>query len=349
MRAVSIVAVGLSSLISLACSQAPSSAEDGSGSETQTETEGSETDSEPEGWRPVLQANAQLGALMSVWGPSPAELFVVGGQPEPGGGVILRGADERWAAEALPAETSMLNWVYGVDGEVWSVGIGGAIVRREGAAWVAEPSGTDRVLWGLWGASADELWAVGGDGVGDAPVLLRRDAELGEWAPVELPELGVDAHALFKIWGLAAADVWAVGDAGAAVHWDGASWTAVPDPDGVDLISVWGSDAEGLIAVGGRASARVDRLIDGAWVGETLALPGLNGVWVDPEAGATAVGVQGTIYRIGAGGFELSEEVSGTAMVLHAVFGFAGGPRYAVGGSLLMPAPFVGVIVKTDT
>ncbi|HVI03728.1 MAG TPA: hypothetical protein VM869_33780 [Enhygromyxa sp.] len=333
------------------------SAEDGdtgSGSDTTVESESeSETGIESSSWEPVLQADMEIGALMSVWGPSPDELFVVGGQPEAGGGRILRGGDDRadrvdpWELESLPAEVAMLNWVYGVDGEVWSVGVGGAIVRREAEGWVAEESPTDRVLWGLWGASAAELWAVGGDGVSDDPVLLRRD-EAGEWTSVELPPLGTESHALFKIWGRAADDVWSVGDAGAIVHWDGSSWTAHSDPDGIDLISVWGSPDEGVIAVGGRANGRIDRLSDDAWSGQTLAIPGLNGVWVDPVEGATAVGVQGTIYRVAAGGYELEQEDANTSMVLHAVFGFSGGPRYAVGGSLLMSPPFVGVILRAD-
>ncbi len=333
------------------CTQVSSEGADlsdsGSESETSSESE-TGTEPEPEGWQPVMQANQDIGALMSIWGATPDELFVVGGQPQDGGGRVLRGHDDSWESEALPDGVAMLNWVYGVDGMVWSVGMGGAIVRREPGAWVAEPSPTDRVLWGLWGASADELWAVGGDGVTDTPVLLRRDKATGEWTSVELPPLGADAHALFKVWGNAADDVWIVGDAGASVHWDGTSWTAHPDPDGIDLISVWGSASEGVISVGGRASARVDRMVDDAWTGQTLALPGLNGVWVDPEGHATAVGVQGTIYAISPGGYELEPEPSDTSMVLHSVFGFAGGPRYAVGGSLLMPAPFVGVILRTD-
>jgi hypothetical protein len=348
-RAVVIATVGL---ILAACAQAP--AEDGeeSGSGSDGETEMSDTESEtgpePSAWQPVLQANEEIGALMSIWGPSPDELFAVGGQPEPDGGRVLRGSDSTWEPEPLPPGISMLNWVYGVDGLVWSVGTDGAIVRREAGAWMAETSPTDRTLWGLWGASADELWAVGGNGVSDDPVLLRRDGATGEWAAVELPPLGTDAHALFKIWGTGANDVWSVGDVGATVHWDGESWTAHPDPDGIDLISVWGSPDEGVIAVGGRANGRVDRLVGDVWSGETLALPGLNGVWVDPVDGATVVGVQGTIYRVSASGFELEPEDSGTNMVLHSVFGFSGGPRYAVGGSLLMPPPFLGVILRIE-
>ncbi|HLT38529.1 MAG TPA: hypothetical protein VK034_19715 [Enhygromyxa sp.] len=349
MRTVLLATFGL---IFGACVQTPSKAEgSGEGSDSESGDESgdeSETGTEPAAWQLGLQAQHDIGALMSVWGPSPDQLYVVGGQPEPGGGRVLRGREQTWEPESLPPETSMLNWVYGVDGQVWSVGLDGAIVRREPSAWVTEPSPTDRVLWGVWGASADQLWAVGGDAVSDDPVLLRRDGATGEWTIVELPPLAVPSHALFKIWGTAADDVWSVGDAGAAVHWDGVAWTDRSDPDGIDLISVWGSPAEGVIAVGGRANGRVDRLVDGAWSGQTLAIPGLNGVWVDPVEGATVVGAQGTILRLGAGDFEIEVEESGTAMVLHSIFGFEGGPRYAVGGSLLMPAPFVGIILMIE-
>jgi len=349
-----------------ACVQDSSASEQGSdtGSSDATTPASSsdtgETGTEDEGWRVVAQVGPDVGALMSVWGPSPSELFVAGGQPEAGGGRMLRGHDSVWEPESLPAGVGMLNWVYGVDGSVWSVGLGGAIVRRGAdGVWASEASPTDRTLWGVWGASADELWAVGGDGVVDDPVLLRRTpagegGEGGEWTLVELPELDAngDAHALFKVWGRAADDVWIVGDAGAALHYDGLVWTAIPDPAGVDLISVWGSASEGVIAVGGRANARVVRWIDDAWVGQVAGEPGLNGVWVDPEGGATLVGLQGSIHALArldratsSPGFDLEPEPSGTSMVLHAVFGFAGGPRYAVGGSLLMAPPFVGVIV----
>jgi hypothetical protein len=340
-RAAALLALGL---FVGGCVQA--AAEDGedTGSDSQTETSESETGSEPSTWQTVYQANDSIGALMSVWGPTSEEVFVVGGQPDRG--QVLRGRDTNWVTEFLPNGTPMLNWVYGVGDDTWAVGIGGAIVRREPGEWVAETSPTDRTLWGVWGASADELWAVGGDGVSDDPVLLRRDGATDEWALVELPPLG-NSHALFKIWGTGANDVWSVGDAGAIVHWDGQSWTSHSDPDGIDLISVWGWP-DGAIAVGGRANGRMLRLVDGEWSGETLDIPGLNGVWVDPFGRATVVGAQGTIYRVLLGGFELEEEESGTVMVLHSVFGFDGGPRFAVGGSLLMPPPYVGVILQID-
>lgn len=315
----------------------------GDGSDTAGDT-GSEL-----GWERVYVADESVGALMSVWGPSPEEVYAVGGQPMPPAGVVLRFDGSEWQQETLPADTPMLNWVFGLDGQTWAVGQGGTILVRDGAGtWSPEQSPTDRVLWGVWGADSASLWAVGGDGLGDDPVLLRRDGDTASWEAVLLPELGVESKGLFKVWGRAADDVWIVGDLGATLHFDGGEWTAHPAEGGVDLISLWGSASEGVVAVGGRASGRVARLEGESWVEEQLELPGLNGVWVDPAGPVTAVGNQGRILAINPGSFAYALEDSPSPMVLHSVFGFSGGPRFAVGGSLLMPPPHVGVILRAD-
>ena len=287
---------------------------------------------------------------MSVWGPGPEDVYAVVGQPDPDPkATILHFDGSDWSEESTPAGTPMLNWVFGSEGRTWAVGQGGTIVTREDdGSWSAETSPSDRVLWGLWGADSSELWAVGGDGLGDDPVLLRRDGATDSWEVVTVPDPGNDCRGLFKVWGRSAGDVWVVGDNGATLHWDGTEWTAHPTEGAVDLISLWGSDAEGIVSVGGRASGRIARLEDDVWSESVLGLPGLNGVWVDPQGPITAVGVQGTILSVTPGSFDYVEEESGTAMVLHSVFGFPGGPRFAVGGSLLMPPPMLGVILRID-
>ncbi len=316
---------------------------------TDTTDTADSTDTDPgAAWERVWQADESQGALMSVWGSSPDQVHVVGGQLEPLSGTAMIFDGTQWTVETLPADTPMLHWVYGVEDRVWAVGRGGAILVRAADVWTAEPSPTDRTLWGLWGASDDELWAVGGDGLSDAPVLVRRDGGSEAWELVDLPELSVGSHGLFKIWGRAADDVWIVGDLGASLHWDGSAWTDHSTTDNIDLISLWGSPAEGIVGVGGRASARIVRLADSSWSGETLDLPGLNGVWVDPSGPITVVGNMGTILAVEPGGFTVTAEVSGTGQVLHAVYGFEGGPRFAVGGSLLAPPPYTGVILRSD-
>lgn len=309
--------------------------------------ESGETGEDPS-WERVVQADASLGALMSVWGPSASEVYAVGGQPEPEGrATVLRFDGTTWSEEATPEGAAMLDWVFGVDDRVWAVGRAGTILVREAGTWASETSPTSRTLWGVWGASADELWAVGGDGTSDPPVLLRRDGASESWSEVELPALSVDTHGLFKVWGSAADDVWIVGDVGASLHYDGVAWTDYSTSDNVDLISVWGSPSEGIVGVGGRASGRIVRVVDGAWVGETYELPGFNGVWVSSEGTTTVVGNMGKILRVAAGGFEIVEETSGTPLVLHAVFGLDDGTRYAVGGSLLAAPPYTGVVLRS--
>ena len=101
-----------------------------------------------------------------------------------------------------------------------------------------------------------------------------------------------------------------------------------------------------MIAVGGRSDGRIARFEGDAWVEEVLPIAGLNGIWIDPNGTATAVGTDGRILALEPGGFDYAFEPSGSMMVLHAVFGFSGGPRFAVGGNLLSQPPHVGVILR---
>lgn len=311
------------------------------------------TSSEPTGttgadasWQIGLQLDVDRGALLSVWGPAPDEVYAVGGQlvsASESSGVLFRFDGAAWTEQPLPADTPMLHWVFGVDDELWTVGREGTALRRVGDTWTAEATGVSTILWGIWGAHKDALWAVGGDGVDDDPVLIRWDG--ATWTPVALPPTG-DSGGLFKIWGSGPDDITAVGDRGLALHHDGASWTVQATGDLADLISVWGRGPGEHLAVGGRANARVARWDGAAWTGETLPLPGLSGVWMDPSGAATLVGTQGTIAELPAGSLEPTPQPSPTLLLLHAVFGFADGTRFAVGGSLAGAPPYVGVIVQ---
>jgi hypothetical protein len=316
-------------------------------------TSGAASSGEPTGttgaaatWDIALQLGTDKGALLSVWGPAADDIYAVGGQPisaVESTGVLYRYDGAQWSEQPLPAGTPMLHWIFGVDGELWTVGRAGTTMRREGDTWVTHPTGVDTILWGIWGAHKDALWTVGGDGVDDAPVLLGWDG--AAWSPVALPPTG-DSAGLFKVWGSGADDVTAVGDRGLALRFDGVAWAVQPTGDLADLISVWGRAPDQHLAVGGRASARIARWNGAAWTGETLALPGLSGVWMDPSGAATIVGNQGTIAELPAGSMSPELQDSPTLLLLHAVFGAADGSRFAVGGSLNGAPPYVGVIVQ---
>lgn len=335
-----------------ACGQAPAGetsttkpASTGTGTTAVDDPTGSTTET-ASAWEIGLQIPVAGGALMSVWGPTANEVYAVGGQlqsPTESTGVLYRFDGARWSEQTLPAGTPMLHWVFGVDGDLWTVGRDGMAMRREGDKWAVHPSGVDTILWGVWGPRANLLWTVGGDGVDDDPVILRWDG--AAWTPEVLPSTG-ESTGLFKIWGTGADDVTAVGDRGLALHFDGDAWTTSPTSDLADLISVWGRSPTEHLAVGGRANGRIARWNGASWSGETLPVPGLSGVWMDPSGAATVVGMQGSIAELAPGSMELVAQDSPTLLLLHAVFGFADGPRFAVGGSLAGKPPYVGVIVQ---
>ncbi len=255
-----------------------------------------------------------------------------------------------WSEVELPAGTPMLNWVFGFGpNDVLAVGESGVVLRFDGARFVREPTPTDEDLWGVWGSGPGEVWAVGGRGRAAGQATLLRRGQDG-WAQVPLPDVerpGVNA--LFKVWGTAAADVIVVGQRGIILRYDGADWSEEGAGLSDDLISVWGSGRDHVVAVGGRGNG-VAAVYDGrSWRRFTLAPePGLNGVWTDEPETAWIVGEAGTVFvldtatgSVRPAGPELDPEARQADF--HAVFGGAG-ELVAVGGNFSRPrGPFRGI------
>lgn len=314
--------------------------------DTTTATEG--------GWEVVLEAGEDQGAIFSVWGPDAARVYAVGGQQGAGGlstGTMLVRDAGSWSTLALPADTPKLNWIHGGPTIRVAVGERGAILRRAGdddaTAWTVEGCATVLPLWGAWAVADDDVWVVGGDGFDRPPVLCHFDG--AAWENVELPVLEGDPKALFKVFGLAADDVWAVGDVGLVLHYDGAAWTRVAIDTTSDIISLWGTGPSELLAVGGRASGVLARWDGAAWSVTDLAEnAGLNGVWMDPAGEAHTVGIGGTVLAVAPGSTSPTAQEVPTLLTLHAVWSPGDGTFVAVGGSLEMPPPLVGIIVEKN-
>ena len=89
--------------------------------------------------------------------------IVVGGSPE--AGVILRdGGDGVLSVVDHGHSVGLLNWVHAFsDGSFVAVGYDGAVLKSDdGLTWEMVELETDQRMWGVWGASADDVWAVGG-------------------------------------------------------------------------------------------------------------------------------------------------------------------------------------------
>lgn len=245
-------------------------------------------------------------AWMGVWSDG-ATIYTAGGTPETGALGRIAGGALRF--ETLP-DGPHLWWVFGTDAEhVWACGDGGRILRRQAdGTWIAEPTGlpAETVLWGMWGSSSADLWAVGGTNASGGPrgVVLRSTGD-GVWTRVEHPALPVedpnDEFAglnLYKVWGTGPDDVHLVGEGGVALRWDGQTFTRLEtDTRGV-LFTVHGRPEGPILAVGGLNESVVRRFDGAAWIddGAPAGLP-LNGVVVRPDGTAWASGARGLLMR----------------------------------------------------
>lgn len=298
------------------------------------------------GWEVIAELGPELGMVMSVWGPSASEVRVAGGQRDGDGstGFVLLRTGDAWDPETLPSGTPMLNWVGQAGADTWTVGLQGTALRLEDGAWIAHETPTDVTLWGVWGSAPDDVWAVGGDGVAEAPTLLRFDGT--SWTLETLPAIPPDSHALFKVWGANADDVFIAGDHGVLMRRVADAWEVTELRSIAPMIAVWGLSPTEVVAVGGRSNARIARWGVDSWQDVTLEEPGLNGVWLASDGTATLVGRLGVIFELLPDSLVPVQAPPPTNLLLHAVHGFEDGSRIAVGGSFEGPPPWVGVIVE---
>lgn len=304
-------------------------------------------------WQPAFDAT-EFGAFMSVWGRGPDDVWTVGGQPDFGGsvpeGVAFHWDGTAWERVALP-EGGMLNWVHGTADSTWIAGEGGRVLRIDAAGQVTAWNDlVDADLWGLWASADDDVWTVGGrprdrEGV---PIMLHFDGT--DWTSVELPATDdVGARSLFKIWRADTGELFAVGARGVVLANTGDGWQRQDSGVGDDLISVWGRSATDVAIAGGRSQGLVGRFDGTDWTfQEPERVTGLNGVWMAADGTVFVDGANGRVLRAAAGEADFERIDTPTSELLHGFWAVDGGPCFAVGGSLLAPPPYVGVVLRAD-
>lgn len=239
--------------------------------------------------------------LLDVWGSGPEDLFAVGIN-----GTIVHNARHAMpdiAPRPLPAGKKYMRglWVRSPD-RMYMVGYKGKIFRSDRARWVAMQSGTDRELYGLWGADSGDLYTVGRGGV----ILHHRD-----------------------------------GDTNAGTRWTSIEWTPLDGrTPGPTLRAIWGQDSVSfengvrgpVIHAVGSGGRIVERSASGDWREvESSTDVNLHGVWVSERGRGFAVGDDGTILSRPPGGLWRAMMVDGPAVDLRGVWGSADDDVFAVG------------------
>lgn len=295
------------------------------------ETDPSGTGGNGPGWE-VVHEDLD-GALLSVWGTSETDVWVAGGDARDGSGpLVLHYDGSAW--ERLPTGQTEGNlwWVFGFDGgPIYFGGDGGVILRYAGGAFtLLDTPGTDTVF-GIWGASPDDMWAVGGSF--DTSGFAWRLAGDTWQAEPSLPADVVADAAIWKIFGISADDVWLVGSDGVSFAWDGSALTQADTGVGSSLFTVHGN-AQRFVAVGGLASGIIVENDGSGWTNALAgaASYGLTGVVLEGTEGGYAVGQYATVLSRSAEGWKEVDTGLSTQRDLHGVWVDPAGGVWAVGG-----------------
>jgi hypothetical protein len=282
-------------------------------------------------------------ALISVWGSAEDDVWAVGS--DRGEGPLVLHWDGQKLEKLDTGATGDLWWVYGfADGPVFMGGAGGNILRYEDGEFAPTSTPRDDVtVFGLWGSSPQDMWAVGAsDGGADGAFAWR--LEVDEWldAPGFPEDLATD-KALWKVWGSAADDVWLVGTAGVAVHWDGSSFETANVGGGESLFTVHYGGGR-FVAVGGGVSGLVFENDGEGWQpAEHDALYALIGVHVTSRGRGYAVGRFGAVVEERDGKWQDTEGPD-TIRTLHSVWADPAGGLWTVGGELDVRPMVAGVL-----
>ncbi len=287
-------------------------------------------------------------AFLSVRAVHDDDVWMVGSEMEDGssGPSAWNWDGEGWTALALGAHAGEeLWWVHPTADRVTLVGTGGTILelnRASGDLPVHSGPDAETTFFGVWGAAADDVWAVGGVvGGGALPALWHRDAD--GWTEVTVDGAS-EGELYFKVDGTAADDVWVVGEPGILMHWDGAEWTTTAAPDGLEaskFLTV-AANGDGPIAVGGLGSGVIARWDGTEWLDESLPSGGINGVCASGGE-AVAVGNSGSVHRFSGGVWE-SELVPLTFRDYHGCVLTDSGELWAVGGQITSRPLTLGVV-----
>ncbi|MFO7563903.1 MAG: hypothetical protein R6X02_14750 [Enhygromyxa sp.] len=310
------------------------------------------TEPEPPKDRWEVVFSALPGALLSVWGTNSTDVWAVGGDGLDGRGpTVIHFDGDSWSQLSTGEDQGNLWWVFGFEqGPVYMGGDGGVILRYdlaggEGTFTKMSTPGTGTVF-GIWGATPSEVWAVGGDSEAVGGFAWRLEGD--EWTPEPSLPAEVPANAaLWKVFGTSTDDAWFVGSNGVSLHWDGTSFTAGDTGVGASLFTVHESEGR-YAAVGGTASGFIVEYEAGAWTNVTPDPPpqGLSGVTLGEAGFGIAVGQFGSVYsRSADAGWKEVNLPFNVGASLHGSWIDEQGGVWVVGGQVYSPPLNDGVLL----
>jgi hypothetical protein len=260
------------------------------------------------------------GRLGRTWSAAPDTFFIA----DWGGERVHRYQSGEWTTFTLPG--CRLYAIWGTSPtDVYSSDFCGTPMRFDGTEWTALAGGPAYVI-DLWATGADNLFAVGNEGI--------HHYDGASWTEMDLPaEVGAGAS-VWAVDGSGPTNVYALSSE--LLHYDGSAWSVVPveAPIGDFFEDVWVGGPDEVVAVGYHAGQGLVTRFDGtAWttsevdgIFRTVTGTGGGDVW--------AVGLNGRVLHFDGTAWTIVR--GGLSADLHAVRGGPDGGLYAVGDETIL-------------
>lgn len=293
-----------------------------------------------------LLGEGRPSSLLAAWSSGLDNVWIVGGREGTGGAPALLHYDGTAWEQRDAGVTNVDLWqVFGFGDTVFVGGSNGTILRYRNGAFekIATPS-TD-IVFGLWGTSPDDVWAVGGQTSGRAFVWHYTGGS--EFVAVPGVPASLDTGgAVWKVVGRAANDVYMSASQGLVLHWDGAALSSsTVGASGESLFSL-GCNAERCVTAGSNTTNGVLYENTGAdWVSKVPTLDGPVWRGVTPTGEhAYVVGQFGAVLRRDGNGW-VPDSHGLTIETLHAAWSDDDGNLFTVGGKFDRALTIDGVVL----
>lgn len=298
-----------------------------------------------------ILASELPAALLSVSGRSDRDVYAVGAD-KGRGPLVLHFDGKKWT-ELETHSSGDLWWVQAFpDGRALMAGASATVLRYDGAHFerLATPGLGRQTVYGVWGKSADDFYAVGSaSGRSGFIWHYHSGAFENEAVPTDEPRIaGNELPGFFKAFG-GGDDVWVVGAGGTILRRSGVGpFGVVPAPTKDTLFTINGSEGR-LLAVGGSGNGVLLESANGTFREASPVAAGLlQGVFASPR-GDWATGERGAVYRREPGASAFSQVDHGLTLPatssLHSVFVDASGGMWSAGGNVLSPALDGGMLI----
>ena len=203
-------------------------------------------------------------SFTNIWSDGPTDAWAVGAGFNPatgrndGNGVAIHWDGCTWAPSSLAPAAGLLD-IWGASAnDVWTVGGAGTALHWNGSAWSPTITGTTIDLTSVSGTASNDVWALG------FGISLHWNGS--SWSTVP----GFPSNPAFQgfdgdVWAVAPNDVWAaLGLPDGLAHFDGTGWTQIATAayPGFGFFGIWANGTTGWAVGEGR---QIMQLSGGTW------------------------------------------------------------------------------------